>query len=93
VLAQVVSYEENVRNVLSKVGLGEADAGIVYTSDAITQPQLRQIAIPDALNVQARYPIAVLRESKQREHAERFMAFVLSERGQQILASAGFGAP
>ncbi|GAB4179160.1 MAG: hypothetical protein Fur005_41510 [Roseiflexaceae bacterium] len=93
VLARVVSYEENVRNVLSKVGLGEADAGIVYTSDAITQSQLRQIAIPDSLNVQARYSIATLSESKQRAVAERFVAFVLSESGQQILANAGFGAP
>jgi molybdate transport system substrate-binding protein len=90
---RVVLYEENVCNVLSKVGPGEADAGIVYTSDAITQSQLRQIGIPAALNVQARYPIATLSDSKQRDVAERFVAFVLSESGQQILANTGFGAP
>jgi len=93
VLANVVSYEENVRSVLNKVALGEADAGIVYTSDAISEPGVTTIAIPDALNVLAEYPIAALNDSAYGEDAAGFVAFVLGPDGQDILARHGFGAP
>ena len=64
VLSNVVSYETNVRSVLTKVALGEADAGIVYASDVpADNTQVVMLAIPDALNVLATYPIAVVADS------------------------------
>lgn len=91
VLANVVSYEENVRAVLNKVALGEADAGIVYASDAVTEPGVAAIDIPDALNVLAEYPIAPLNDSAQPAAAAAFVELVLSAEGQAILAEYGFG--
>jgi molybdate transport system substrate-binding protein len=97
VLANVVSYEENVKAVLSKVSLGEADAGIVYTTDAaaIVDGSIATIAIPDALNSIASYPIAPTKHSSHAALAQRFVDYVLSPAGQQILVSHGFmaGAP
>jgi len=93
VLANVVSYEENVRSVLNKVALGEADAGIVYTSDAISESGVTTIEIPDELNVLAEYPIAALNDSAYSEEAAAFVAFVLGPEGQDTLARYGFGAP
>ena len=92
VLKNVVSYEDNVRAVLSKVVLGEADAGIVYTTDVTKDaaPKVTRIDIPDALNTVAAYPIAVLQDSKQPDLAASFVTYVLSDEGQQILASYGF---
>ena len=63
VLANVVSEEDNVRQVLAKVQLGEADAGLVYRSDARAAPELGTIEIPTEANVLASYPIASLREA------------------------------
>ncbi len=90
VLANVVSYEENVLGVLTKVMLGEADAGIVYTSDAASAGQVGVLEIPDVLNVIAEYPIAVIQDSKQAALAQEFVAMVLSEAGQALLAQSGF---
>ena len=63
VLANVVSNETDVKQVVAKVQLGEADAGIVYVSDAIAAPDLKTIEIPANLNVVAKYPIAPLLKS------------------------------
>jgi molybdate transport system substrate-binding protein len=94
VIANVVSYEENVKAVLSKVALGEADAGIVYTSDAPPGAAgLARIEIPDALNVVARYPIAPIVDAAQPELARQFVDHVLSAQGQAILAKHGFREP
>ena len=93
VLANVVSNEDNVRQVLTKVELGEADAGIVYTSDAIASPDLQTIEIPSELNVIATYPIAPLVESANFDLAEAFIAYVLSADGQAVLQKWGFGSP
>lgn len=91
VLANVVSYEDNVRSVLAKIILGEADAGIVYTSDvALEAAKVRQIAIPDELNTIAIYPIAPIADSQQPELARRFIDYVRSAEGQQILVRYGF---
>lgn len=92
VLANVVSYEENVRSVLSKIILGEADAGIVYSSDVSLNNREAVIAldIPEKLNVSAMYPIAVLKDSRSRSRAEEFVRYVLSERGQSTLGQYGF---
>lgn len=93
--ANMVSEEENVRQVSAKVALGEADAGIVYTSDVTPDiaSQVQQIAIPEAQNVVATYPIAPLADAAAPTLAQSFINFVLSEDGQAILARWGFGAP
>ena len=92
VLKNVVSYEENVRFVLTKVLLGEADAGIVYVTDITPQAadQVGVIEIPDALNTIASYPIAPIADSKNSDLARAFVALVLSPQGQAILAKYGF---
>ena len=92
VIKNVVSYEENVRAVLSKVILGEADAGIVYLSDALHAgpAQVMMIEIPDLLNATISYPIAPVKDSSQPELADQFIQFILSEAGQEILIRFGF---
>ncbi|GAP14323.1 molybdenum ABC transporter, periplasmic molybdate-binding protein [Longilinea arvoryzae] len=91
VLANVVSYEENVKAVLTKVSLGEADAGIVYSTDAATLPdKVKQIEISDDLNVIANYPIAVVKDSANAELAQAFVDYILSADGQQVLQKYGF---
>ncbi len=92
VLANVVSYEDNVKQVVAKVQLGEADAGIVYTSDVTPQvaDKLIKLDIPDQYNVLAMYPIAVLKSAPNAELAQAFMDFVLSAQGQTILRKWGF---
>ena len=92
VLANVVSYESNVKSVLTKVALGEADAGIVYLSD-VTGPDAGKVGlieIPDALNVIATYPIAIVKDSHYPELAQQFVDFVLSPEGQAVLVNYGF---
>ena len=93
VLANVVSNEDNVKQVVAKIQLGEADAGIVYTSDAVAAPELQTIEIPTDLNVIAKYPIAPLAESANAELAQAFVDYVLSDEGQAILQKWGFASP
>jgi len=92
-LANVVSNEDNVKQVAAKIQLGEADAGIVYTSDAVAAPDLATIEIPTELNVIAKYPIAPLVESANADLAEAFIAYALSDEGQAILQKWGFASP
>jgi molybdate transport system substrate-binding protein len=89
--ARVVSRELNVRQVLAKVTLGEADAAIVYRTDAATSKQnVEVIPIPADLNVLAEYPIAILTRAKQPALAGEFVALVLSPAGREVLAGFGF---
>ncbi|NNJ10194.1 molybdate ABC transporter substrate-binding protein [Chloroflexales bacterium ZM16-3] len=91
VLSNVVSYENNVRVVLTKVSLGEGDAGIVYTTDAaLESDKLKLIAIPEEINTIATYPIAPVADSAAPELAQAFVDYVLSPEGQQMLAQYGF---
>ncbi len=92
VLKNVVSYEENVKAVLAKVTLGEADAGIVYTTDAATvkDGSIATLDIPDALNTIANYPIAATKSAKNAELAQMFVDYVLGPEGQQVLIKYGF---
>lgn len=93
-LANLKSNESNARAVLAKVQLGEADAGIVYATDAaIAGTDVKVIAIPVAWNVIAEYPAAVLEEAPNSAVARAWLAFLLSPDGQSILARYGFGAP
>lgn len=89
ITASVDTFEQDVKAVLSKVELGEVDAGLVYVTDVLAAGDRAQgIELPDAKPLA--YPIAALTES---EAAAAFVAFVLSDAGQRILAEAGFGAP
>ena len=93
VLANVVSNEDNVKQVVAKVQLGEADAGVVYTSDAVAAPDLKTVEIPNELNVIAEYPIAALTDSVNSELATAFINYVLSQEGQAVLQKWGFAPP
>jgi molybdate transport system substrate-binding protein len=90
VLANVVSNEDNVKQVVAKVQLGEADGGIVYISDKIAAPGLKTVDIPAELNVVAKYPIASLAKSTNAETAKAFIDYVLSPDGQSVLQKWGF---
>jgi len=92
VLKNVVSYEENVKAVLSKIILGEADGGIVYRSDVSPSQsgKLIQLEIPDSLNVLAAYYLAPVNDSREPGLAGEFNQFVLSSTGQAILSRYGF---
>jgi len=90
VLVNVVSNEDNVKQIVTKVQLGEADAGIVYTSDAVAVPDLKTIEIPTELNVTAQYPIAALIKSANADLATAFIEYVLSSDGQAVLQKWGF---
>ena len=79
-----------MRDVLAKVELGEADAGIVYVSDANAgKDQVKLIEIPDDVNVIATYPIADVTGGNA-ELADAFIAYVLSPEGQATLEDYGF---
>jgi molybdate transport system substrate-binding protein len=92
VLKNVISYEENVKAVLTKVSLGEADAGIVYLTDITpgAAEKVQKLDIPDALNTIAAYPIAPISNSQNAGLARAFVALVLSPEGQQVMAKYGF---
>ncbi|WP_445402339.1 molybdate ABC transporter substrate-binding protein [Streptomyces sp. LE64] len=94
VAVQPVSEEPNVRAVLSKVELGEADAGIVYETDAATAPdEVDAVAVPDAQNAVAQYPAAVLKDSSDTPAAQAFVEWLSSPAAQKILRDAGFQQP
>jgi molybdate transport system substrate-binding protein len=90
-LKNVVSYQTDVGGVLSQVTSGDADAGIVYISDADTDASsLTTITIPANLNPTATYPIAPVKSSTNASTAAEFVAYVTSSSGQSALASFGF---
>jgi molybdate transport system substrate-binding protein len=95
VLKNVVSEETNVRQVALKVQLGEADAGIVYTTDVTPTlaTSVIQIAIPASANVIAAYPIGIVSNASNPSGARAFVSFVRSSDGQKILSRWGFLAP
>jgi molybdate transport system substrate-binding protein len=88
------SLEENVKAVVAKVTLGEADAGIVYKTDVTAAGDTAEgVEIPADINVVAKYPIAVTKEAANADGAQAFIDFVNSEQGQKILTSYGFLVP
>ena len=93
-LANVVSNEEDVKAVITKVMSGEADAGIGYVTDVTSDvaDQVTLIPIPDEVNVIATYPIAVVNGSQEADLAQGFVEYVLGD-GQQTLAEYGFLPP
>ncbi len=92
--ANVVSNEQDVKGVVQKVMLGEADAGIVYLTDETpgVAPAVALIDIPEHLNVAVTYPIAVVGDTDESDLASRFVDFVLSE-GRAVLRRFGFLPP
>ena len=92
----IVSEEEDVRSVLAKVQLGEADAGIVYASDAyasaLAGTPLTVIEFPDGLDATAVYPIAAV-EGGDLELAQAFISYILGADGQATLEAYGFAQP
>ena len=92
--AKPASTEVDVKSVLAKVTEGEADAGIVYTTDAVSAGDaVNTIQIPGTSQQTTTYPIATLEQSEQSDLAKEFVDLVMSDEGQQVLKDAGFGAP
>jgi molybdate transport system substrate-binding protein len=94
VTVKPVSQEADVKAVLQKVALGEADAGIVYQTDVKSAAdKVEGVAIPDSQNVVAAYPIAVIGKAKNPALAKAFADLVLSDDGRKVLVEHGFLAP
>jgi len=94
VAKNVVSEETDVKGVVAKVALGEADAGFVYRTDAKpVASATRSVALPAWAQPPIRYELAVVKASKHRAAAAVFVRKVLAKRGRMLLAKAGFGLP
>lgn len=89
VVDRVVSEESNVRLVRAKVELGEADAAVVYRTDALASDRIQIVPIPDALSAPANYTIGALSRA-QSDVARAFVSYVLSSEGREVLARHGF---
>jgi len=88
------SFEIDVKAVLTKVELDEADAGLVYATDAASAgTTVETIAIPGSSDAVNPYLVAPLRQSENLDAARAWVELVLSENGQHVLGEAGFGAP
>jgi molybdate transport system substrate-binding protein len=91
VTVKPVSLEVSVKGAVTKISLGEADAGIVYVTDvAAAKGKIEGVPIPDDQNLIASYPIATTTGSQYPDDAKSFMDFVLSDAGQKVLADNGF---
>jgi len=88
--ANVVSKEDNVGAIVTKVGLGEGDAGVVYVTDAKTSDKVTTVEIPADANVAATYGGVVVKASANPDAAAAFLAWLTGPDGQAILASFGF---
>ena len=88
--ANVASKEDNVSAIVSKIELGEGDAGIVYVTDAATSDEITPIEVPDAANVPATFAGVVVGESPNQGAAAAFLDWLTGPEGQAILSSFGF---
>ena len=94
VLENVVSEETDVRAILAKVALDEADAGFVYVTDArVATPRIRAIELPRRGQPDVRYELAIVRSTRHLGQARAFVRRVLGPAGRRALARAGFGLP
>ena len=94
VLRNVVSEETDVKGIVAKVALGEADAGFVYSTDAkAVASKVRVVGLPAWAQPPIRYEIAVVSSTSRAAAARAFVSRVLSKRGRTLLARAGFGVP
>ncbi|MEP6648417.1 MAG: molybdate ABC transporter substrate-binding protein [Lapillicoccus sp.] len=88
-----VSQEADVKSVLTKVQLGEVDAGVVYVTDVkVAGAKVKGIEIASGVNASTSYPIATLTKAPNPDAAAAFVAYVLSPEGQAVLTSGGFAA-
>lgn len=88
------SFEEDARATLDKVVAGEADAALVYRTDALTvDDDVRTVTVPEAESVPSSYYVATLRQATDGELAEAFVELVLGDTGGQVLRDAGFTTP
>ena len=94
VIANIVTYETNVEQVVGKVLTDTVDVGFAYMSDAsfLGQSKLKYIPIPTDVNVQAKYGIGIVNASTHYDLATKYVNFWLSQDGQALLAKYGFGA-
>ncbi|MBA9006388.1 molybdate ABC transporter substrate-binding protein [Thermomonospora cellulosilytica] len=89
-----VSEEQDVKAVLTKVRMGEADAGLIYRTDVrASGGRVEGVEFPESAQAVNDYPIAPLTEAPEPGHAEAFVALVTSAQGRAVLAGAGFGLP
>ena len=89
-----VSEENAVTDVLGKITSGQADAGLVYVTDAKTAgDKVAEVPFPESSGAVNTYPIAVLKDAKNATAAQKFVDLVTSPEGQQVLTAAGFAAP
>jgi molybdate transport system substrate-binding protein len=94
VTVEPVSQEDDVKSVVTKVSLGEADAGIVYVTDVTAGgDRVEGVDIPTGQNVTASYPIATVTASEAQDEARAFVDLVRSAEGQQVLRRHGFLPP
>jgi molybdate transport system substrate-binding protein len=94
VLEKVVSQEPDVKSIVGKVALGEADAGFVYSTDVrAASSRLRPIRIPAWAQPAVRYQVAVVRASRHRAEARKFVAALTTPRAKRLLREAGFTVP
>jgi molybdate transport system substrate-binding protein len=94
VMKNVVSQETDVKSIVTKVALGEADAGLVYRTDAkAVASRTRSIPLPDWAQPPIRYEVAVVKTSSHAAAARAFVKQVTSKRGRHLLSQAGFGLP
>jgi molybdate transport system substrate-binding protein len=88
------SLEQDVKAVLTKVGLGEVDAGLVYKTDVLSaKDKVEGIEFPEADKAINEYPIATLTKAPNPDGAKAFVAYVLSDQGKSVLGAAGFNIP
>ena len=90
----IVSKEQDAKSVLAKITLGEADAGFVYITDALSAgDKVKQITLPKAAEATAVYPIGIVSSTKQTEAAQQWIDLVTGTEGQTVLHDLAFGSP
>jgi molybdate transport system substrate-binding protein len=94
VMRNVVSQETDVKGIVGKVALGEADAGFVYVTDAKpVASKVTKVSIPDWAQPSICYQLAIVSSTRRRVEARSFIHKVTSKRGRRLLERAGFGLP
>jgi molybdate transport system substrate-binding protein len=91
--ANVVSEEDNVSGIVTKVGLGEGDAGVVYVTDARGSDKVATVDVPATANVPATYGGVVVKTSPDQDAAAAFLAWLAGSEGRSVLADLGFLPP
>jgi molybdate transport system substrate-binding protein len=90
----IVSKEQDAKSVLAKITLGEADAGFVYVTDALSAgDKVKQVELPESAQATAVYPIGIVSSSKQTEAAQQWIDLVTATEGQKVLQDLAFGPP